>query len=566
MKIDAREIKKMKQKVYGSVVVVPLVLQLPMLVGNQKYFMDWVNNFWILKNSGGQYPQFFMSGSALGPLNAFLGYYGGNLFNLIYGFNSFFVGNLEFTYRFTYLLGGLGVSFGAYLFARSFSISRPVSCALSTGMTCTPYLLTNEYARGDFTEYLAFCAFVLMLGSFSHYYSVAGKRERFIDLFLFFISSFIFLSAHILSLVMGSFFIFVCVLIFAPTYFKNFKWLKTNYKKLHFWMPFLILMANLFLDLPYLMLILRTASRTAITQTTSDTPAVPQISSWSEILIPFAHVNSISKTPGLSAQPQNLFLIVILAGTFSIIFKRKLRVDRYSIASGYFLVFACYCVTSIPVFWKYLPFFLKAIQFPYRFVSYVDFALFLLAIIVLRISDSDQIGKRKTRLSLGIFIFSVVSVLCGILQIGSIPTHPEYPSLKSLTLDRPPITWYAGQHSYAYPGTLSVDTPNATILSSALEPGGQIWKLRINCIEGKLIQLPTFAAPPAIHIYGAEYVGTTKHGNAVIRTSKCMDDISNVSLEENAIYPIQLVRLVHYFILFFVFILLGFYGLKISRK
>ena len=524
-----------------TIIASAILINGPMIFTKKLFFMDWVNNYWLLKNAGGGYPQFFMKGSALGLLNAFPAYYGGGIFNLIYGINSVFINNLILTYRLTYFIGGLAVTYGFYLLAISRRIPNLISSCIAVIAGTSPYLITNEYARGDFGEYLAYCFFVLLIGSSSFFYFTSKRVEKFAALTLIIFSTYVFVSSHVLTFILGSFFLLLTFLVMLNRIrFRTFQ--KDRRLQKHLLVHVLAVALALLPAIPYISLLARSAGKTAVSHLQNGIPAVPQISGWSEIFFPVAHTDKISTTPGLSAQPANLLFILIFIG-----FYVKARQDGFlktlvRVSPFLILGITSYLITSYPGLWPHLPFYLQAMQFPYRYVSYLSTALLFICVEIYT-GLKYQIKDSHTLLLRRFVIFSACgAIILAVLQIEKIPSHPEYPTLESLSIEHPPVTWYAGQYSYAFPGPLPLTIPTAQVIQSVTSTNSRDLHLIVKCSGPAELILPTFAAPPLISINGGRFVGTTIHGDLVVRIDSCHGNRGELTLSQNTFLPAPVIN------------------------
>ena len=426
----------------GHIVIIAsaLLVNGPMIFTRKLFFMDWVNNFWLLENAGGKYPQFFMKGNALGILNAFPAYYGGGIFNLIHWINSVFIDNLILTYRLTYFIGSLAATYGFYLIAISRRIPSLISACIAVIASTGPYIVTNEYARGDFCEYLAYGSFVLVIGSSSFFYFTSKRIEKLTSLTLIIFSSYIFVSSHVLTFILGSFFLFLTLLVML-TRIRFAEFLNDKRIQRHLLIHSSAVALALLPALPYLLLLFKSADRTAVSHSQNGIPAVPQISGWSEIFFPIAHADVAGlTTPGLSAQPANILFILIFIGFYvkarqNGFLKTLGRVSPFLILAG-----TSYLITSCQGLWPHLPFFLHAMQFPYRYVSYLSTALLFVCV---EIYSGLNYQIQKSRILLVrrvVFLSACGAIIFAFLQIEKIPSHPEYPNLESLSVEHQPVT------------------------------------------------------------------------------------------------------------------------------
>jgi hypothetical protein len=307
---------------------------------------------------------------------------------------------------------------------------------------------------------------------------------------------------------------------------------------------------------PYLLLLSKSAGRTAISHLQNGMPAVPQISGWSEIFLPIAHANIAGRTtPGLSAEPANLLLLLIFIG-----FYLKVRQDGFlmtltRVSPFLILGITSYLITSFSGLWPHLPFYLQAMQFPYRYVSYLNISLFFICVEIFSGLKYQLKDFQILFLHRFIIISACSAILLGVLQIEKIPSHPEYPTLESLTIEHPPVTWYAGQYSYAFPGPLPLTIPTAQVIRSATSTNSHDLHMTVKCSGPSELILPTFAAPPLISIIGGRFIGTTSHGDLVVRIDSCDGNLRELTLSQNTFLPALVIEWMLKILVLLLFIL-----------
>lgn len=511
-------------------ILVPFAFFLRMLIPTSQYFNDWVNSYWMLLSAAGKYPQFTLSASGFPPLTPWYPYYGGGTFNLLSALSdnaiAKFIGlNAIGVYRWSYLLFAIGFTVGLYVLARTFKIPRFFSVTISTAAIASPYYLTNAYGRGDFSEFVAVSSAGFLFGGIALILRPVGGvntyKNKYAGALMVYFGSYILYTAHSLSLILTITFAIIVLLFALPNVLISHIIAVQFMRKQS--QSFLVILCaatfSLVAAFPFLDILLKTGRSTIAASLTPETAWFPEISSLSELFRPYPHVLPRG-TPNLDAQtaaPLAIALLIILFTNLRL-FRgiQRLRILGSCLA----IITATILITSDARIFTILPSPIRAMQFPYRFVTYVTLSIVFLALFMFQVLSVE--GKLSTFPIL--FLCSIVfliSVASGILQASTANRFDSaYPPLTTLNINKLPQTWYAKSGSFASVGSFAPTTTNADVIAVTSPYDGEV-EYAIRCHQELAVQFPIFLAPPLGKVTGMDFLGTTTDGFVVGKFANC---------------------------------------------
>ena len=510
-------------------VFVTIAIWQPMLSSAQ-FFVDWVNSYWlVLASVTPEFPQWgFGKTIGLVGLEPWQLFYGGYLFQFlgklselttVFGIDALAI------YRLSYVVLAILGLISIMAIGRALRIKQLYYTSLALIYMGTPYLLTNAFGRGAYSEYVA-TALIVPLCAFVYMYISGYRSHRFVELVVFTLGLTLFLTTHLLSLVLTT--LSICIVVLSCMDVRSFKkilkYLSKSRKR--FYTLVCCASAAVFFSSPQLLPAILSQSGVPLSKPTS---VVDTFSKMATLFRPYPYTPVESTTPGLKTQIPTLLLVwVIIVSIF--LWKRIGGKDqsilvRFSIA----LVIHILLITN-GTLWTYLPRYFQVIQFSYRFITYATIVILMASIFVCKsISKIDLAQFEKVLLGFSLVAVCIVSLCFAFQQTRNAVIRQNTIDLSSISAESTPATWYAvpmrqiGEIDKFVTANFIVDFQSSTKIFGHLRCSDYLYSTPI--------ELP-IAASKWMQIRGITLIGSSPSGLVVGYFNKC-DSAKNVHVEAN---------------------------------
>ena len=501
---------------YALPLLVAVLLFLPMLSENGQLPLDWVNSYWLGVNaSRSNLPNWDFNPIADYPaLTPWFLYYGGYFFFLLGKVFVLSIGHTLFAYKLFYVVLATLYCVSISVLSRRLGLHHAYAALLGVLALCAPYYLANAFGWGDLAEF-AFVSFLpCALASVVIIFRPRNRREAILAVMssTFFMT--LLLTTHVVSLVIvlvvSALIVgltVLCILAFQQLRLRIWSYLCAHQRAIYA-VSFAVLATMAFAS-SQLVPALRTARKTA-TGSTNDMGSAFELSSFSEVFSFTPHTSDFSTTPNLTSQ--TLTSLLLWALIFSIVAWRRATPSWRIIALVIVAVgVALVVIACIPGAWIWLPQIIRAVQFPYRYVTYITFIVLVFAGMVLFQLQNSR--RMKVFVTMTLLIVAVATVIPSFLQVYSPEKRPHWVETQGIDAANPPATWYAGDGSFRLIGQFP-ETPPASARVTML--GSSTAQVEFVCSGAKLTSLPVGLSPPLAVSTDSKLVGSDSRGFAVI--------------------------------------------------
>lgn len=363
--------------------LLPGLLVIPFVI-NQNTWFEWANAIWLLKLQTAYVrahgvPTFFVSGThqVFYPVHL---YYAGPLFTIL-AYPSVVFGAWP-VFVVATGLAFVGLAVGVYWLARSLSVPRNHAVAPALLFATTPYIVSDLYGRGAWTELLALAAASMTVGATAATLSSARRRGRYFVILV--ASSFLLVGAHNITLLWTALVSIPLSVLLSMALRLPARVLSRRFASAGFAVLLGVALSGCFL-IPNLAL----GQHTLIGQPAGTLSKLRSDHEFETPRIIFSPVLSQPRTiPASDLHTQTasvaiIWIAVVLVGLHRKIDRRTLmEIAAVGLVAGGFAV-----LVVRPDWWTKLPSFVWATQFTFRLVPFLTLVLLVGVVLLLRLPD-----------------------------------------------------------------------------------------------------------------------------------------------------------------------------------
>ena len=493
----------------GGALLVALLLVLPTMTATHAYFTDWANHLWliakqadIMRQQGGL-PGLFMDTPQTGLLYPQFLFYGGTVYAAV-GYVAVITGSAQLAYAASWIGGTAAAYGGLYWAARMVGLSRPWAQVPAITYVSSAYFLTNIYARGAWTEFIATSFLILAAACAMRHFKAAPVPL--LARFGLTLSVALVVGSHLLTVVWGTTMAMLILAITVPW------WRAAAVARPSGAIGVVgaIVVGAMITAWQYLPAIPWFGSTTIVSQGQQiiDQHLASPIEDIGVLISPWRWVPDGLGTPHFFAQVP--ILVMIWIGSTALLCRR--RPWGPSAGLAVLLIVLMSIATSSPI-WDALPGPWKAAQFPYRVLTYVVMITCILLTVGLRSltvrSGSQHLWAQRASLA-AIVVITAISGAMGLVQSWTAPTFGAVQAITNNVM-RVPETFYAGR-DYRVAG--NVAAVGQRIAASALTPSSAAFPVG----PYRVIRRPSNVvwSPGLTGVSGAVVAGASSTGIAVV--------------------------------------------------
>ncbi len=185
-------------------ILVILFMTAPLTLTNQTFGIDWANHLYLISVQSDSIaetgiPTYFIN-TASGVFNPYYAFYGGTIY-VVTGAIGALLG-AQFAFVLMTIAGFAMAYLGVTWLAVQFGLRRWVAQLPGLVLVLSPYTITNAYARGAWTEFMATSAMPLVAAS--AVWLFRSRRWKALPVLALIFSSLIWSGTHLITLVYGS--------------------------------------------------------------------------------------------------------------------------------------------------------------------------------------------------------------------------------------------------------------------------------------------------------------------------------------------------------------------------
>ena len=420
------------------------LLVAPTALRGDAYFTDWTNHLWLIAKQSqemgeqGGLPSLFMSTPQTGFLYPQFLFYGGTVY-AAFGYVALLLGSSTAAYSLSWILGFSAAYGGLWWGARIAGVSRIASHVPAVLYVSSAYYLTNVYARGAWTEFLAVSALPLGLACAARH--VSGTRTPLLASIGLALSVAVIVGGHVITTIWA-------VTVLAAVGIVTASWSYPRLRTCRDRLPRLALALGLGVAqpawqyLPAVPWLNKTLLATDISPRVIAQRVAAPVESLQVLLSPWRFSPEGLTTPHFFTQEPSLAMLWVVGALGALAAFRKVRpgapvLGLFAVLGGLIIL------TAWGSLWPHVPPPFNAAQFPYRLVTYVTLITCLLMIIALRRMQRQPMKWRGRQLWLGAaWSIVLLSAGAGIWQAWSAPTYGRASSVVA-DLNNLPKTFYA---------------------------------------------------------------------------------------------------------------------------
>jgi hypothetical protein len=434
----------------------------PLLFTSSGFELDFTNHLWLSSVAGrglveAGHPSYFINtfNPDTGVFYPYFVFEGGTQYTIIGGIGELIGGHFVIAYVGFIVLTVVGAYGGTLWLGREFGLQSWLAHAPALAVVTSAYYITNIYGRGDTPELIATSSIAPLAASAVHL--VRAPRWRVLPVLVFAVSAVIFTGSHNLTLLLGTTTAAVTLLVMWLA--MGVPW-RLPYRRLAMvaGLGMACAMVNAWFLLPDIVYGENTVLGISpanygqsIWPGTGffDTPAV--------LLDPLRTVPRLSGTPALYVQAPDWFLAWgLAAGALLLLRSSRARELRRAWAGAVVVVMLLLGILLVEQAWEVMPEPINQIQFPYRFNTYLFYAVAGLVLVgalaLQRVAASEASAHVVKGLRLALVGACAVSLgLCLWQQwVPNVMISQSYTNRSEalVGVHNIPKTWYTGALYY----------------------------------------------------------------------------------------------------------------------
>ena len=498
--------KRLPRVMIAVALITALLTILPIVMATHAYFTDWANHLWliakqadIMRQQGGL-PGLFMDTPQTGLLYPQFLFYGGTLYGAV-GYLALLTGSPTVAYALSWLAATAAAYGGLYWASRMVGLPRAWAQIPPLTYITSAYFLTNAYARGAWTEFVATSFLILAVACAMRHFT--ARPVPIAARFGLAISVAMVVGSHVLTTVWATTMVIIVLAITSQWW-----WRRALERRHRAWSASAAIAIGAAVPawqyIPALPWLQSTNIAKQHDSIIAQDLAAP-VEKLSVLLSPWRWVPDGLGTPHFYVQIPIVVLVLSIVACLLYLPQDRAPVVGLTLLTGLLIAIA----TGGPL-WDLLPRPWQAAQFPYRSLSYITLITCVLVIAALR-----QLLKAPPRratwksgaLLVGIVGATVFSVGSGLVQGWTAPTFSPVSSIVADTTNVP-ATFYASK-DYRIRG----DTPvrsGGRIPAQQLTPSAvalPVGPAEFNSRVSTIVWSPGLAATNGTDVLGASRTG-----------------------------------------------------------